>query len=68
MASNEMGLSYVLSDPGIARRFDIINFKKAKSWAKRDINLHHKLATEEARGGIGISLASRYLGGKKEPG
>ena len=66
VASNEMGLSYVLSDPGIARRFDIINFKKAKSWAKRDINLHHKLATEEARGGIGISLGLALLSEAKK--
>lgn len=61
VASNEMGLSYVLSDPGIARRFDIINFKKAKDWTKRDINLHHKLSTHEARGGIGISIGLALL-------
>jgi phage/plasmid-associated DNA primase len=56
VASNEMGLSYVLSDPGVARRFDIISFKKAKDWRKRDIALHEKLATEKAKAGIGISL------------
>lgn len=66
VASNEMGLSYVLSDPGIARRFDIINFKQAKSWSERDINLHHKLSTDSARGGIGISLGMALLAEAKK--
>lgn len=72
VASNEMGLSYVLSDPGVARRFDIINFKTAKDWKKRDIALHEKLATAEARAGIGVSLGMALLeevqrgGGKLE--
>lgn len=61
VASNEMGLSYVLSDPGVARRFDIVNFRTAKDFKKRDINLHEKLATEDARGGIGISLGKALL-------
>jgi len=61
VASNEMGLSYVLSDPGVARRFDIVNFRKAKDFKKRDINLHVKLSTDEARGGIGISLGVALL-------
>lgn len=61
VASNEMGLSYVLSDPGVARRFDIVNFRTAKDLKKRDIKLHEKLATETARGGIGISLGQALL-------
>lgn len=61
VASNEMGLSYVLSDPGVARRFDIVNFRRAKEWSKRDIKLHEKLSTEEARGGIGISMGEALL-------
>lgn len=61
VASNEMGLSYVLSDPGVARRFDIVNFRTAKDLKKRDINLHVKLSTEDARGGIGISLGAALL-------
>jgi len=61
VASNEMGLSYVLSDPGVARRFDIISFKTAKDWKKRDISLHEKLASPEAKAGIGISLGMALL-------
>lgn len=61
VASNEMGLSYVLSDPGVARRFDIINFKTAKDWKKRDIALHEKLASPAAKAGIGISLGMALL-------
>lgn len=61
VASNEMGLSYVLSDPGVARRFDIVNFRKAKDFKQRDIKLHEKLSTDEARGGIGISLGVALL-------
>jgi len=61
VASNEMGLSYVLSDPGVARRFDIINFKKAKAWKQRDITLHEKLSTQKAKAGIGISLGLALL-------
>ncbi len=61
VASNEMGLSYVLSDPGVARRFDIVNFRTAKDLKKRDINLHEKLSTDDARGGIGISLGIALL-------
>lgn len=61
VASNEMGLSYVLSDPGVARRFDIVTFRKAKDIKKRDSNLINSLSTEEARAGIGASLADALI-------
>jgi len=61
VASNEMGLSYVLSDPGVARRFDIVSFRSAKSEKQRDSSLIYALSTEEAMGGIGISMAEALI-------
>lgn len=61
VASNEMGLSYVLSDPGVARRFDIVSFRKAKDEKKRDSGLIYALTTEEAKGGIGMSMATALI-------
>jgi len=61
VASNEMGLSYVLSDPGVARRFDIVSFRSAKDIKKRDSGLIHALSTDEARAGIGASLAKSLI-------
>ena len=57
VASNEMGLSYVLSDQGINRRFDIVTFKKAKRENERDAYLQDKLSSPESLSGIGASLA-----------
>ena len=61
VASNEMSLSHALSDPGVARRFDIITFKSAKEWSKRDPSLSNKLSTDESRAGIGKSLAEALI-------
>ncbi len=61
VASNEMSLTHALSDPGVARRFDIITFRSAKEWSKRDPSLPMKLATEESRAGIGKSLAEALI-------
>jgi phage/plasmid-associated DNA primase len=56
-----MSLSHALSDPGVARRFDIITFKSAKEWSKRDPSLSDKLSTDESRAGIGKSLAEALI-------
>lgn len=61
VASNEMSLSHALSDPGVARRFDIITFKSAKEYSKRDPSLPAKLSTQESRAGIGKSLAEALI-------
>lgn len=66
VASNEMGLSYVLSDPGVARRFDIVSFRKAKEEKKRDSGLIGSLSTEESRAGIGSSMANALIEHLKE--
>ena len=61
VASNQMSLSHALSDPGVARRFDIITFRSAKEASKRDPSLPNKLASEENRAGIGKSLAEALI-------
>lgn len=61
VASNEMSLTHALSDPGVARRFDIITFNSAKDWHKRDPILHQKLSTDESRAGIGRSLGRALI-------
>jgi len=61
VASNEMGLSYVLSDPGVARRFDIVSFRSAKHEKRRDPNLINDLTTIEAQIGIGFSMAKALI-------
>ncbi len=61
VASNQMSLSHALSDPGVARRFDIITFKSAKEYSKRDPSLPNKLATKDNRAGIGKSLAEALI-------
>ena len=61
VASNEMGLSYVLSDPGVARRFDIVSFRQTKDIKKRDSGLIMALSTDEARAGIGASMAKALI-------
>ena len=58
VASNEMGFTYSLSDPGVARRFDIITFNNAKAADKMDGQLHEKLATESARACIAQALCT----------
>ena len=61
VASNEMGLSYVLSDQGINRRFDIVTFKRAKKEKDRDSFLQDKLSSQESIAGIGASLAKALV-------
>jgi len=61
VASNEMSLSHALSDPGVARRFDIVTFDHAKAWADRDPQLLDKLSTDENRAGIGRSLGHALI-------
>ncbi len=61
VASNEMGLSYVLSDPGVARRFDIVSFNHAKDVKNRDSGLIGALSTPDSRAGIGCSLAKALI-------
>ena len=61
VASNELGLSYALSDEGVARRFDIISFNFAKPVTERDSNLISKLSTDEAKGAIGKCLAQSLI-------
>ncbi len=61
VASNEMGLSYALSDEGVARRFDIISFNFAKPETERDSNLISKLSTDQAKGAIGKCLAESLI-------
>jgi len=68
VASNEMGFTYSLSDPGVARRFDIITFNNAKAADKMDGQLHLKLATEDSRATIAQELCDALDLSLKEQG
>ncbi len=61
VATNEMGFSHALSDPGMARRLDVVMFTKTISESERDSELHHKLQKKNAQAAIGWSLAKALL-------
>jgi phage/plasmid-associated DNA primase len=57
VATNELGFAHTLSDSGLARRLDIIIFRKGLAEGERDGLLGQKLKTPEALAAIGMSLS-----------
>jgi len=61
VATNEMGFSHALSDPGMARRLDVVLFTRSVDEKSRDSELHLKLQDQKAKAAIGWSLAKALL-------